>query len=47
MSGEAKCIAADLAGNPQYGDLLASMKAKLKAFQERTNDPWTLKWEHE
>ena len=37
----------NLADNPQYGDLLASMKAKLKAFQERTNDPWILKWEHE
>ncbi len=37
----------NLAGNPQHADRLAKMKAELKAFQERTDDPWILKWEYE
>jgi N-sulfoglucosamine sulfohydrolase len=37
----------NLAGDPNYAKLLAEMKAELKAFQERTADPWVLKWEYE
>jgi hypothetical protein len=27
--------------------VLAELKAKIKAFQERTGDPWVLKWRYE
>lgn len=37
----------NLADSPAHADLLAGMKSKLKAFQERTKDPWAVKWEHE
>lgn len=37
----------NLAGDPNHAKLLAEMKAELKAFQERTADPWVLKWEYE
>jgi N-sulfoglucosamine sulfohydrolase len=37
----------NLAADPSYAKLLAEMKAELKAFQERTEDPWVLKWEYE
>lgn len=37
----------NLAQNPAHAELLASLKAKLKAFQTRTNDPWLLKWDYE
>ncbi len=37
----------NLAEDPDYQALLAEMQARLKAEQERTNDPWILKWEHE
>jgi N-sulfoglucosamine sulfohydrolase len=37
----------NLADNPQYRDKLEAMKAKLKAFQKRTKDPWILKWDYE
>lgn len=37
----------NLASDPSYAKLLAEMKAELKAFQERTEDPWVLKWEYE
>jgi N-sulfoglucosamine sulfohydrolase len=36
-----------LADDPKYADVLAQMKAKLKAFQKRTDDPWIMKWEYE
>ena len=39
--------AANLANDPQHRGLLARMKAKLKAFQLRTNDPWKMKWDYE
>lgn len=29
------------------GDNMGRLIAKLRAFQERTNDPWILKWEYE
>lgn len=37
----------NLAEIPVYQERLAQMKARLKAEQERTGDPWVLKWEHE
>ena len=37
----------NLADDPQYKDKLDQMKAKLKAFQKQTKDPWILKWEYE
>lgn len=37
----------NLADDPKYRDKLNEMKAKLKAFQKRTQDPWILKWEYE
>lgn len=37
----------NLADNPQYEKVLEELKAKLKAFQKRTNDPWVLKWDYE
>jgi N-sulfoglucosamine sulfohydrolase len=37
----------NLADNPQYEKVLEELKAELKAFQKRTNDPWILKWEYE
>ena len=37
----------NLADDPGYRDELERLKAKLKAFQKRTKDPWILKWEYE
>jgi len=37
----------NLAGDPAQTQKLEEMKAKLKAFQQRTQDPWKLKWEYE
>ncbi|MBI9070198.1 MAG: sulfatase [Melioribacteraceae bacterium] len=37
----------NLADNSEFNDTLEKMKAKLKEFQKRTNDPWVIKWEHE
>lgn len=37
----------NLADNPMYAKVLAELKAKLKAFQKRTKDPWILKWDYE
>lgn len=37
----------NLADNPEYSRILESMKAKLKAFQKATNDPWVSKWDYE
>lgn len=37
----------NLAEDPQHKATLDRMKAKLKAFQEQTKDPWILKWEYE
>ncbi|HEV56488.1 MAG TPA: DUF4976 domain-containing protein, partial [Phycisphaerales bacterium] len=32
---------------PAYRDVLDRLKGRLRAFQERTKDPWVLKWEYE
>jgi len=37
----------NLADDPDYAKILDELKGKLKAFQERTKDPWILKWEYE
>ncbi len=37
----------NLADDPTYEKALSDLKAKLKAFQKRTNDPWILKWQYE
>ncbi len=37
----------NLADDPKYQDKLNEMKAKLKAFQKQTKDPWILKWNYE
>ena len=37
----------NLAGDLQRAELLAVLKRKLRAFKERTKDPWRLKWEYE
>jgi N-sulfoglucosamine sulfohydrolase len=37
----------NLANDPNYAKLLAEMKGELKAFQQRTDDPWVLKWDYE
>jgi len=37
----------NLAEDPQHQAKLEEMKAKLKAFQKRTQDPWIVKWNYE
>jgi len=37
----------NLADDPKHASVLADLKAKLKAFQARTGDPWILKWDYE
>jgi N-sulfoglucosamine sulfohydrolase len=37
----------NLADDPQYKGELERLQAKLKAFQQRTKDPWLLKWDRE
>jgi len=39
--------ARNLADDPAHADTLDRLQAKLKAFQERTKDPWILKWDRE
>lgn len=37
----------NLAEDPQRAGLLAELQTKLRDFQERTQDPWVLKWDRE
>jgi len=37
----------NLADRPEYAALVAEFCGKLRAFQERTDDPWIHKWEYE
>lgn len=39
--------AVNLAEHPAYLEELERLKAKLRAFQEQTRDPWKLKWNYE
>jgi N-sulfoglucosamine sulfohydrolase len=38
---------ANLAADPKHAQVLADLKARIKAFQERTGDPWVIKWRYE
>lgn len=37
----------NLAGSVEYADVLAALQEKMRGYQERTGDPWMLKWERE
>ena len=37
----------NLASDPKYAAVLDEMKEMLKNFQQRTQDPWVVKWEYE
>ncbi len=37
----------NLAYNPAYAGVLEEMKEKIRLFQEKTRDPWIIKWTHE
>lgn len=37
----------NLADDPQHAKLTDELKAKLKAWQKQTRDPWVTKWEYE
>jgi N-sulfoglucosamine sulfohydrolase len=37
----------NLAEDPKHRKVLEELKAKLKAFQKRTKDPWLVKWQYE
>ena len=37
----------NLADDPKHQTTLEELKAKLKAFQRRTKDPWIVKWNYE
>ncbi|MBI3836725.1 MAG: sulfatase [Planctomycetia bacterium] len=37
----------NLASDPRHAATVAQLKAKIKAFQQRTKDPWMHKWEYE
>ncbi|MGW8316500.1 MAG: hypothetical protein ACWGNV_12930 [Bacteroidales bacterium] len=45
--GEGPFKTRDLAEDPAYSETLVSLKVKIRSFQERTNDPWILKWEYD
>jgi len=38
---------ANLAADPKHALVLADLKARIKTFQERTGDPWVIKWRYE
>ena len=37
----------NLAADPKSKEVLGQLRGKLKAWQERTNDPWLVKYQHE
>src|SRR5262249_10287991 len=37
----------NVAGDPRYADVLADLRRRLRAWQERTRDPWVIKYTHE
>ncbi len=37
----------NLAIDEKYAEVLEEYKAKLKAFQSTTQDPWIMKWKYE
>lgn len=38
-------LAIIISENPEYAELLVTLKEKIKVFQHRTNDPWVEIWE--
>jgi len=37
----------NLAGNPEYAEVLKKYQDKIKAMQEEFSDPWIMKWDYE
>ncbi len=37
----------NLAGDAQHADVFRDLQGRLKSWQERTDDPWVLKWDRE
>jgi N-sulfoglucosamine sulfohydrolase len=37
----------NLADDPKHAEILKGLQAKLKAFQDRTGDPWVVKYQYE
>jgi N-sulfoglucosamine sulfohydrolase len=37
----------NVAGDGAYADVLKDLRARLRAWQEKTNDPWVIKYTHE
>jgi N-sulfoglucosamine sulfohydrolase len=37
----------NLAGDPEYAKTLSTLQQKLREYQERTNDPWVVKYRYE
>ena len=37
----------NLAGDPQYAEVLAELQAKLRQWQKQTGDPWIIKYQHD
>jgi len=37
----------NLAGDPEFSEILANYQGKLREFQANTNDPWIMKWDYE
>lgn len=37
----------NLANDPAHAETLARLQAKIKAYQQKTQDPWILKWDYE
>ena len=37
----------NLAGNPEFADVLAKYQTRLKTLQKRHDDPWIMKWSYE
>jgi hypothetical protein len=36
-----------VAADAKYADVLADLRGRLKAWQEKTKDPWVIKYQHE
>jgi len=37
----------NVAGEAKYADVRADLRKRLRAWQEKTRDPWLVKYEHE